>query len=206
MQNPRVWGEVVRPALSDRQGSATFLGTPAGHNHFFDMLETAKKEMAEGSEDWYYKICKASESNIVKQEELDAARASMTEEQYEQEFECSFTAAIIGAYYAKLLSDADNGRITRVPYDPAYPVHTAWDLGVNDSTAIWFAQSFRGGAINVIDYYESSGVGLDHYADILRQKEYKYGDHLAPHDIEVRELGSSKSRLETAYTQGLDSA
>jgi len=140
----------------------------------------------------------------VKQEELDAARASMTEEQYEQEFECSFTAAIIGAYYAKLLSDADNnGRITRVPYDPAYPVHTAWDLGVNDSTAIWFAQTFRGGAINVIDYYESSGVGLDHYADILRQKEYKYGDHLAPHDIEVRELGSGKSRLETAYTLGI---
>ena len=94
-------------------GVGYFLRTPAGHNHFFDMLETAKKEMAEGSEDWYYKICKASESNIVKQEELDAARASMTEEQYEQEFECSFTAAIIGAYYAKLLSDADdNGRIT----------------------------------------------------------------------------------------------
>jgi hypothetical protein len=82
-------------------------------------------------------------------------------------------------------------------------VHTAWDLGVNDSTAIWFAQIFRGGAINIIDYYESSGVGLDHYADILRQKDYTYGDHLAPHDIEVRELGSGKSRLETAYTLGI---
>jgi len=204
MQNPRVWGEVVRPALSDRQGSACFLGTPAGHNHFFDLLETAKGQLAEGSSDWYYKICKASETGIVRPEELEAAQAQMTPEQYEQEYECSFTAAIIGAYYGKLLSDADdNGRVTRVPYDPAYPVHTAWDLGINDSTAIWFAQVFRGGAVNVIDYYESSGVGLDHYADILSKKDYTYGDHLAPHDIEVRELGSGKSRWETAYTLGI---
>ena len=204
MQNPRVWGEVVRPALSDRQGSACFLGTPAGHNHFFDLLETAKSQLAEGSSDWYYKICKASDTGIVRPEELEAAQAQMTPEQYEQEYECSFTAAIIGAYYGKLLSDADdNGRVTRVPYDPAYPVHTAWDLGINDSTAIWFAQVFRGGAVNVIDYYESSGVGLDHYADILSKKDYTYGDHLAPHDIEVRELGSGKSRWETAYTLGI---
>jgi hypothetical protein len=204
MQNPRVWGEVVRPALSDRQGSACFLGTPAGHNHFYDLLETAKSQLAEGSSDWYYKICKASDTGIVKPEELEAAMAQMTPEQYEQEYECSFTAAIIGAYYGKLLSDADdNGRVTRVPYDPAYPVHTAWDLGINDSTAIWFAQVFRGGAVNVIDYYESSGVGLDHYADILSKKDYTYGDHLAPHDIEVRELGSGKSRWETAYTLGI---
>ena len=204
MQNPRVWGEVVRPALSDRQGSACFLGTPAGHNHFFDLLETAKGQLAEGSSDWYYKICKASDTGIVRPEELEAAQAQMTPEQYEQEYECSFTAAIIGAYYGKLLSDADdNGRVTRVPYDPAYPVHTAWDLGINDSTAIWFAQVFRGGAVNVIDYYESSGVGLDHYADILSKKDYTYGDHLAPHDIEVRELGSGKSRWETAYTLGI---
>jgi hypothetical protein len=204
MQNPRVWGEVVRPALSDRQGSACFLGTPAGHNHFFDLLETAKGQLAEGSSDWYYKICKASDTGIVRPEELEAAQAQMTPEQYEQEYECSFTAAIIGAYYGKLLSDADDaGRVTRVPYDPAYPVHTAWDLGINDSTAIWFAQVFRGGAVNVIDYYESSGVGLDHYADILSKKDYTYGDHLAPHDIEVRELGSGKSRWETAYTLGI---
>ncbi len=149
-------------------------------------------------------MVKASESELVKKEELEAARAQMTPEQYEQEYECSFTAAIIGAYYGKLLSDADdNGRVTRVPYDPAYPVHTAWDLGINDSTAIWFAQVFRGGSINVIDYYENSGVGLDHYAEILRQKDYHYGDHLAPHDIEVRELGSGKSRLETAFSLGI---
>jgi len=204
MQNPRVWGEVVRPALSDRQGSACFLGTPAGPNHFFDMLEVAKSQIAEGGEDWYYKICKASETGIVKEEELEAARASMTDEQYDQEFECSFTAAIIGAYYGKLLSDADDSdRIARVPYDPAYPVHTAWDLGINDATAIWFAQIYRSGAVHVIDYYESSGVGLNHYAEVLHNKDYTYGDHLAPHDIEVRELGSGKSRLETAYSLGI---
>ena len=204
MQNPRVWGEVVRPALSDREGAAVFLGTPAGHNHFFDLLEQAKSEEENGSDQWYHKVVKASESNLVKAEELEAARDQMTPEQYEQEYECSFTAAIVGAYYAKLLVDADDsGRVTRVPYDPAYPVHTAWDLGINDSTSIWFAQVFRSGAVNIIDYYESSGVGLDHYADILKQKDYYYGDHLAPHDIEVRELGSGKSRLETAYSLGI---
>ena len=194
MQNPRVWGEVVRPALSDREGAAIFLGTPAGHNHFFDLLEQARSETDNGSDQWYWKIVKASESKLVKETELDAARAQMTPEQYEQEYECSFTAAIIGAYYGKLMAEADEGnRITRVPYDPAYPVHTAWDLGVNDSTAIWFAQIFRGGAVNVIDYYENGGVGLDHYADVINRKDYNYGDHLAPHDIEVRELGSGKS-------------
>jgi phage terminase large subunit len=204
MQNPRVWGEVVRPALSDREGAAVFLGTPAGHNHFHDLLETARLQEEEGSDQWYWKIVKASESNLVKPTELDAAKAQMTPEQYEQEYECSFTAAIIGAYYGKLLADAeDNGRITQVPYDPAYPVHTAWDLGINDSTAIWFAQILRGGAVNVIDYYENGGVGLQHYADVLNRKEYTYGDHLAPHDIEVRELGSGKSRLETAFSLGI---
>jgi len=204
MQNPRVWGEVVRPALSDREGAAIFLGTPAGHNHFFDLLEQARSETDNGSDQWYWKIVKASESELVKEAELEAARVQMTPEQYEQEYECSFTAAIIGAYYGKLLAEADeDNRITRVPYDPAYPVHTAWDLGVNDSTAIWFAQIFRGGAVNVIDYYENGGVGLDHYADVINKKDYTYGDHLAPHDIEVRELGSGKSRLETAASLGL---
>jgi len=204
MQNPRVWGEVVRPALSDREGSAIFLGTPAGHNHFFDILQQAKEQDEEGSDQWYWKIAKASETKLVKDAELEAAQVQMTPEQYEQEYECSFTAAIIGAYYGKLLAALDDeGKITRVPYDPALPVHTAWDLGINDSTAIWFAQVYRGGAVNVIDYYENSGVGLDHYAEVLRQKDYHWGDHLAPHDIEVRELGSGKSRLETAFSLGI---
>tara|TARA_R110000796_G_scaffold126309_3_gene241055 strand:- start:110 stop:1396 length:1287 start_codon:yes stop_codon:yes gene_type:complete len=204
MQNPRVWNEVVRPALSDRQGGAVFLGTPAGHNHFYDVLEQAKSETENGSDQWFYKVVKASESKLVKEEELEAAKSMMTPEQYEQEFECSFTAAIIGAYYGRLLAEADEqNRVTKVPYDPAYPVHTAWDLGINDCTAIWFAQVFRGGAVHVIDYYENSGVGLDHYAEVLRRKDYHWGDHLAPHDIEVRELGSGKSRLETAFTLGI---
>lgn len=204
MQNPRVWGEVVRPALSDREGAAIFLGTPNGHNHFYEIMQQAKSEVSEGSDYWYWKIAKASETKLVKEEELEAARKQMTEEQYEQEYECSFTAAIIGAYYGRLLVELeDKDRVTRVPYDPALPVHTAWDLGINDSTAIWFAQIFRGGAVNVIDYYENTGFGLDHYAEVLRQKDYHYGDHLAPHDIEIRELGSGKSRLETAFSLGI---
>ena len=204
MQNPRVWGEVVRPALSDREGAAVFLGTPAGHNHFFDLLQQAKNECEEGADKWYWKTVKASESGIVKDEELKAAKQQMTEEQFDQEYECSFTASIIGAYYGKLIAEAEESdRVTKVPYDPSMPVHTAWDLGVNDATAIWFAQTYRGGAIHIIDYYENSGVGLDHYAEVLNRKDFVYGDHLAPHDIEVRELGSGKSRLETALSLGI---
>jgi phage terminase large subunit len=204
MQNPRVWGEVVRPALSDREGAAVFLGTPAGHNHFFDLLQQAKNECEEGSDKWYWKTVKASESGIVKDEELKAAKQQMTEEQFDQEYECSFTASIIGAYYGKLIAEAEESdRVTKVPYDPSMPVHTAWDLGVNDATAIWFAQTYRGGAVHIIDYYENSGVGLDHYAEVLNRKDFVYGDHLAPHDIEVRELGSGKSRLETALSLGI---
>ena len=204
MQNPRVWGEIVRPALSDRQGAATFLGTPAGHNHFYDLLQQARSSIENGSDDWYCKICKASDTGIVKETELDAAKAQMTAEQYDQEYECSFTAAIIGAYYGNLIAKSeDEGRITKVPYDPAYPVHTAWDLGINDSTAIWFAQIFRGGHVHIIDYLESTGVGLNYYANEINKRDYVYGDHLAPHDIEVRELGSGKSRMETAYSLGI---
>jgi len=204
MQNPRVWGEVVRPALSDREGAAVFLGTPAGHNHFFDLLQQAKREVADGSDKWYWKTVKASESGIVKDEELEAAKKQMTEEQFEQEYQCSFTASIIGAYYGKLIAEAEeDDRVTKVPYDPSLPVHTAWDLGVNDATAIWFAQIYRSGAVHIIDYYENSGVGLDHYAEVLNRKDVVFGNHLAPHDIEVRELGSGKSRLETALSLGI---
>lgn len=196
---PRIFSEVLRPALSDRAGWALFMGTPAGKNQFYDVVQQAKRES-----DWFYAEFKASQTNIIPADELAAARKDMTEDEYAQEYECSFEASVKGAIYASEIAGArQSGRITRVPLEPTLPVDTDWDLGVGDSTAIWFSQSLRSGELRVVDYYENSGEGLPHYADILRQKGYSYGQHWAPHDIQVRELGSGRSRLETAQSLGI---
>ena len=128
----------------------------------------------------------------------------MTPEQYEQEFECSFTAAVSGSYYGRLITKADkDGRIGYVPVDNNAGVETWWDLGIGDSTAIWFAQRI-GEEVHLIDYYENSGESLAHYVDVLTEKNYAYSCHIAPHDIQARELGTGKSRLEVAAELGLD--
>jgi hypothetical protein len=128
----------------------------------------------------------------------------MSKDLYEQEFECSFQAAITGSYYGKIIEELEqNKRITEVPYDDNLKTETWWDLGLKDSTAIWFVQRLQS-QLRVIDYYENSGEGLDFYADVLDSKPYKYDRHIAPHDIKVRELGAyGKSRLETALELGI---
>ena len=195
----RVWNEVIRPALSDRKGWAMFIGTPRGKNALYKIWEEAKHDPS-----WFTARYRASETGIIDQEELNASARDMSPEEYEQEFECSFTAAIKGAYFGKLMGEADKaGRITTIPHDPSIPVHTAWDLGMSDSTAIWFVQAKPSGTYAVIDYYEASGEGLDHYAKVLDKKGYKYGTHIAPHDIRVRELGTGKSRLEVSRSLGI---
>ncbi|BDQ34108.1 terminase large subunit domain-containing protein [Pseudodesulfovibrio portus] len=195
----RVWTEVIRPALSDRNGWAMFIGTPRGKNALYEIWEKARVDP-----DWFTAMYRASETGIIHPDELAANGREMSPEEYEQEFECSFTAAIRGAYFGQLMSDADReGRITRVAHDPSMPVHTAWDLGMSDSTSIWFVQARPGGTYAVVDYYEANGEGLDHYAKALDRKGYKYGVHIAPHDIRVRELGTGKSRLEVARSLGI---
>lgn len=192
------WPTVIRPCIADRKGRATFIGTPKGKNEFWEIYHNAKDDP-----NWYTAMFKASETGILDQEELEEARKAMGDDRYEQEFEMSFEAAIAGAYYAKEMKAAtDDGRITRVPYDPAASVVTAFDLGVGDSTAIFFAQ-FVGQEVRIIDYYESSGVGLDHYAKVLHDKGYVYEKHILPHDVRVRELGTGKSRLETLDALGV---
>lgn len=195
--DPRAWSEVIRPALADRKGWAVFIGTPKGRNHFAETWNQAKD-----NPDWYSLMLKASQTGIVSADELADARASgMSEDQYNQEFECSFDAAVMGAYYGKLIERAENeGRIGNVPWEPNVPVETWWDLGIDDSTAIWFVQTI-GREIRVIDYYEMSGVGLEHYAKVLKEKDYVYSRHILPHDVEVRELSTGKSRW--AFLAGL---
>ena len=192
------WPTVIRPCIVDRKGKATFIGTPKGKNEFWEIFNSAKDDP-----NWFTGFYKASETDILDQDELDEARRAMGDDRYEQEFECSFEAAIQGAYYAKEMKDAtEDGRISRVPYDPAASVITAFDLGIGDSTAIWFAQ-YIGQEIHIIDYYENSGVGLDHYAKVLFDKGYHYEQHILPHDVQVKELGTGKSRLETLDALGI---
>lgn len=197
---PGIFSEVVRPALSDRGGWALFVGTPNGKNQFYDVVQQAKQ----GGDDWFFAEYKASETGVLEREELRSAREQMTADEYEQEYECSFEASVKGAVYAREIAQARvDGRITRVPYEPALPVHTAWDLGIGDETAIWFAQFLHTGEIRIIDYYENKGHGLAHYAGVLNAKGYTYGDHWAPHDIQVRELTSGVTRIDTAASFGI---
>jgi len=193
-----LFGEVVRPSLSDRKGYAIWIGTPQGKNAFYDLYR-----QADGRSEWFTAMYKASDTGILDKDELKDAQSIMTSDEYEQEYECSWQASIKGAYYAKWMNEADKeGRITSVPYDPALAVHTAWDLGVGDATAIWFFQAY-GRELRIIDYYEASGEGLPYYAKILQERGYVYGDHFAPHDIAVRELGSGRSRKEIALNLGI---
>ena len=200
LMSPRTWTEVVRPAISDKLGYVIFIGTPMGHNQFWDVYDFAKRT----GKDWYAQLYRASETEIIDAQELESARATMPEDQYEQEYECSFQAAVSGAYYGKQIQKAEKeNRITDVDYDDSIGVETWWDLGIGDSTSIWFAQR-TGNEIHLIDYYETSGESLAHYAGVLEDKGYNYSRHVAPHDIVARELGTGKSRLEVAYDLGIN--
>jgi hypothetical protein len=197
--SPGVITQVILPALSDRQGWLDISGTPKGWGN---LLGEAYKR-AQNDSDWFVQVLKASDTGILPAEELSRLARSMPENEYQQEFECSFEAAITGAYYARELQIAETeGRITRVPHDHSLLVHTAWDLGMSDSMSIWFFQTI-GREIRVIDYLESSGYGLDYYAARLRERAYNYGTHYGPHDLKVRELGTGKSRYEVARNLGI---
>lgn len=197
---PSALTSVILPALSDRQGWLDMSGTPKGYGN---LLGATYKQALEDVENWFLQVLRASQTGLIKESELELLKKMMPENEYLQEFECDFDAAITGAYYAKGLADAEfDGRVTRVPYDKALKVHTFWDLGMADSMTIWFVQ-LVGKEIRVIDYYEASGYGFDHYARVLDERKYVYGKHYGPHDIMVRELGTGKSRWEVADGLGI---
>lgn len=198
--DPRAWPEVIRPTLSDYQGWASFIGTPQGRDWFYKIDRDEKGEELPG---WFRLTLKASETGIIQPEELESLRHGLSDEQYAQEFECSFEAAVVGAYYGRLMAIAEQDqRICSVPYEASSPVWTAWDLGIRDATAIWFCQTV-GREVHLIDYYESSGADLAHYVNQLRSRPYAYAGHIVPHDAQAKELGTGKSRLEVLESLGL---
>lgn len=196
---PGVLTQIIMPALADRGGWLDMSGTPKGWGNLLG--QTYKR--AKDDPEWFVQVLRASETGLIDPDELQRLRRAMPENEYLQEFECSFDAAITGAYFAEELQRAEReGRISGVPHDPMLKTNTAWDLGISDSMVIWFWQQV-GREIRVIDYYEASGFGLDHYARVLQDKGYLYDRHFAPHDIQVRELGNGKSRMEVALGLGI---
>jgi hypothetical protein len=182
---PSVWGEVIRPLLADRKGWATFIGTPKGHNAFWDIWVLAQR-----NPEWFSLMMRASESGILSDEELASSAQGMSQDQYAQEFECSFEAAIAGAYYGGEMARAEReGRITSVPYDPAFKVSTAWDLGHTDDTSIWWYQVIAG-EVRVIDFYSTHGETPEHYAMHVLGKGYNYAMHYLPHDARAKTFAS----------------
>jgi hypothetical protein len=202
-----VWTAVIRPALSDRKGRAIFIGTPAGRNFFYDLYKFALDEMEQYKEayergeyitkiEWFAKVFRASDTNIIDADELASLRKGMDENTYLQEFECSFTAGARGTYYTDLMNVArTDKRITNVPYDEAVQVIPVFDLGISDACAVWFAQ-FVGKEVHLINYKEYEGKSLPDIIRNLQGMRYVYGEMHLPHDAAARELGTGKSREE----------
>lgn len=200
-QNPEIWSKVLRPALSDRQGKAMFIGTPAGrHGLLYDAFVSADS----GDPDWWATMYKASETGIIDEAELSSARRSMSQAEFEQEFETSWDAAIKGAYYTTEMAKAEAaGRISFVPHDSGKQVHIALDLGISDSTAAWFVQ-LSGEQVRLIDCAEYQGMGLPAIVAEWRTRGYNFGKIIVPHDVKVRELSTGITRLETLRSLGCD--
>ena len=198
LQDPRAW-DLVRPILAENGGWAMFIYTARGRNHGYDLFN-----MANRNEKWYCQRVTVDDTSVLNQEAIDEEReAGMPEELIQQEFYCSFDAPLVGSYYGSLMAKAlAEERIKNVPYEPRLEVHTSWDLGMGDSTAIIWFQQF-GNEYRIIDYYENQGEGIPHYVKIVKEKDYVYGRHIAPHDIRVREMGTGKSSFEVARDLGL---
>jgi phage terminase large subunit len=213
LANPSAWN-FIRPILAENGGWAAFIYTARGPNHGQDLYEMAKKDPS-----WFAELLTVEDTGVIapdvlaqEHKELLSSHGDQGDAIFRQEYYCSFQAAIIGAYYGREMEAAEkDGRIAPNVYDPTLEVHTAWDLGVNDQTAIWFYQQ-SGFGVRLVDYYAANGYGLDHYVGILRErgfrpgndKGYKYGRHYLPHDAEVRELGTGRTRLETLRDLGID--
>lgn len=193
--HPRIWTEVLRPALADRRGWATFIGTPKGHNFFYEIWQLAQEE----PEEWFSLLLKASETGILSADELRDARRLMSDDEYEQEFECNFEAAVRGAYYGKeMVLALEEGRIGHFPYNPDYQVQTCWDIGNDDSTVIWFFQEING-FITFIDVFEDHHADLEDYVTELgadHRAEWQYQRDHYPHDMAAKFFGMKHSALE----------
>lgn len=209
LANPSAWG-YIRPMLEENNGWATFISTPRGRNHFKSLLD-----MAKGNPNWFAQTLSVHDTEALTPQQIEESLAEyialygedIGRAQFEQEYEVSFNAAILGAFYAReMVAVRKDKRIGEIEAMADRPVHRAWDIGVKDDTSIWWFQVV-GGAVFVLDCYSQSGVGLDHYAEVIeqRRKEHGWADGIdyVPHDARVKEWGTGRTRVETMQGFGL---
>lgn len=191
--DPNAWG-ALRPILLENGGWAIFPSTPGGRNHFHGLYKMALDDPLWFAERLTYKDCGVFTDAQIEQERKEIAAERGDDEAdaiISQWYMCSFDAPLPGSFYGRILNKSEEeGRIAVVPHQPGSPVITAWDIGVSDDTTIWFVQQNRFGAVNVVDYYHNTGLGADHYAQIVKEKEYTYDGHILPPDAEDREWGN----------------
>lgn len=195
---PSLWPQVVLPTLSDRKGFAVFIGTPKGKNQFYQIYKRSQTER-----NWYSLTLKASDSGIIDHDELMELKNQQAANEFEQEFECSFTAAVQGTFYSAIVQQMEVEKKIApdvCKWDTDYPVHVAADIGISDSTAMWFWQQTPFG-LNIIDYEEHQGQPLEYYFDLLRSKGYQYDAIWLPHDAKAKTLQTGRSTVEQFLAQ-----
>lgn len=203
--NPASWG-YISPMMRENDGWAAFITTPRGRNHAYDMFNSAK-----GNSNWFAEQSSIHDTKaiapelleeILQTDYIDLYGEDIGRAQFEQEYECSFNAAILGAFYAReMVNIRKEGRIVDdLEAIEGRPVHRAWDIGVKDDTSIWWFQVV-GTQVFILDCYSQSGVGVDHYADVIEkrgiERGWKSGIDFVPHDAKVKEWGSGRTRVET---------
>lgn len=219
LHDPSAW-DYIRPILAENGGWALFIYTLRGKNHGYQI-----GQMAKSNPKWFYEKLVAGDNGTKREDGTpvisdaiieEERRAGMPEELIQQEFYCSADAPLVGAYYSVQMQWLDkqkskmygpdgqqlSERFAKIPWEPMLPVNTAWDLGYDDSTTIWFFQEY-GNEIRIIDYYENSGESLAHYCKYVKEKDYVYGYHLAPHDIAVHEYTTGITRIQAAQGFGV---
>jgi len=207
LANPSAWA-YHRPMLEENGGWAAFITTPRGRNHAYSMFN-----MARDNARWFAEVSTIQDTRALSKEQLDETLEEyvalygedLGRAQYEQEYLCSFNAAILGAFYTReMLAVRNEGRIFDIEPVPGQPVHRAWDIGVRDDTSIWWFQVV-GGRVFIFDCYTSSGVGVDHYAEVIESKPYQDGTDYVPHDAKQRVwvMKGAKTVLEAMMDYGL---
>ena len=198
-----VWTEIVRPMLADRgTGEAIFIGTPKGRqNLLYDLWQTAASD---DFGEWSRFCYKASETDRIAAKELASMRRQMSPEEYSQEFECSFAAVQVGAYYGALMSEAQtDGRITRVAFDKTLPVICSLDLGFNDATVVWHGQP-AGNELRLIKAEAFQGQSLVDIMAQVQQNPWPIKSLIVPHDVRQHELTTGRTRLEVLEALGFE--
>lgn len=205
LHNPECW-DLLRPILNENGGWAIFIYTARGHNHGYRLLKAAQ----DMPQTWFTEVLTVDDtkrpdgSPVITEEMIEEERKSeMPEELIRQEYYCDFSAPLVGSYFGQQLDKAQTDkRITELVHRPEYKVHTCWDIGIRDSTAIWFFQ-YVGDYVHFIDFHQDSGIGLERYVKALAEKNYNYGYHYGPHDLAHSDFATGKTRFQVAWELGL---